>query len=69
MFSFANVLDLFANEFTGLRARGFAFSLVAPGTLNRFFFRHRFLRRLCVQERRLGSMLHFFAFGLRFGFT
>ncbi len=72
MFSFSDVLDLFAHELAGLRRRRFSLGLVASGTFNRFFFRHRNLHRSYVQERRLASMgseLRFARFSTSVGVT
>src|SRR3989442_160736 len=38
--AFAHVMDFFANEFSRLSARGFAFASVFLSPFNRFFFRH-----------------------------
>ena len=41
MNALADVIHFFANEFTGLRGRGFALSLVAFGASNSFLFGHQ----------------------------
>ena len=41
MFTLANVVHLFANEFTGLGAGGFALPTIAAGPFESFCFRHK----------------------------
>ncbi len=72
MFSFSDVLDLFAHELASLRRGRFALRFVASCTFNRLFFRHRNLHRSYVQERRLASMgseLRFARFSTSVGVT
>ena len=42
--SFADVMDLFANELTRLGRRGFSFALALPGSLDRLSLRHELLQ-------------------------
>jgi hypothetical protein len=43
MFAFANVVHLFAHEFSGLSRRRFALPPVAPGPFESLFFWHNYL--------------------------
>lgn len=56
MFTFADVVYLFANKFSGLRTGRFSLPRVFPRTFNRFSLRHKPSLRLIVNQR--GSCKH-----------